>query len=132
MSASVGAWTPCSSLLTRVKCHPRAAASARPVSPASRRSSRRRTPSASCACLAELDGLVVMVRNRVLPHGVERPAAQLEVGGVGRAEPVNGQAVSGVEQEDDQPVIEEVEVVARHPDGGHESPWYPADVLAGG
>src|SRR6266536_4989170 len=98
MSASVGAWTPCSSLLTRVKCHPRAAASARPVIPASLRSSRRRTPSASCACLTELDGFVFTVWDRQIPRGFEGRPAELDIGGLGRSNPVDGQSIARVEQ----------------------------------
>ena len=57
MSVSVGACVPFSILLTRVKCWPVAAASARAVRPASLRTSRMRAPSAFFASLAELAGL---------------------------------------------------------------------------
>jgi hypothetical protein len=76
MSSSSGTWTPCSILLTRVKRCLVAAASARPDRPASLRISRIRVPSASRACLAALDEVIVTVRYRQLPNRIERPPAQ--------------------------------------------------------
>src|SRR5213078_1291736 len=130
MSRSLGGCTPCSILLTRVKCWPVAAASARAVKPASLRSSRNRMPRASWACLAALYGLVFTVWNGKAPHGFERRAAELEVGRVSGGDPVDRQAVAGVEQEDSQAVVEQVEVVAGEADRRHEPARYPPDVLA--
>src|SRR6266508_32195 len=132
MSSSDGDCTPCSILLTRVKCCPVAAASARPVRPAALRSSRSRTPSACCASFAELDGLVFTVRDRQSPGGVECRCAESNVGGVCRGDAVRRQTVAGVREEHDQAVVEQIEVVAGKGDRRHQSPRHPTNVFAGG
>src|SRR6266536_1929196 len=116
ISPSAGGCTPCSILLTRVKCCPVAVARARPVSPASLRSSRRRTPRASWACLAVLYGFVFTVWDGQPPDGIEGRATQPDVGRVGGDYPVNGCAVARIEQKDNESVVEQVEVVARNSD----------------
>src|SRR5882724_1172118 len=98
-SLSEGGCTPCSILLTRVKCWPVAAARTRPERPASLRISRSRAPSASWACRAELDGGVLTVRYRQVPHGLERRPAQPQVSGLIRLEHADPQAVPRVQQE---------------------------------
>src|SRR5258708_23280484 len=112
MSESLGLCTPCSILLTRVKCWPVTAASARADRPASLRSSLRRAPSSSCACRAALDGTVLTMGYGQLPYSLEGFAAKPDVGGFGRGELACGQPVPGVGQEDYQAAIEQVEVVS--------------------
>src|SRR4051794_5101952 len=73
MFVSVGAWRPCSMRLMRVKCCPVAAARACPVSPAVRRSWRRRAPSSLRAWVTELLGAVVIAHEiRVRLGGISR------------------------------------------------------------
>ncbi len=76
MSESVGACVPFSILLTRVKCCPVAAASARAVRPASLRTSRMRAPSAFFASLADLAA-------PAYPGAAAYPAELAEPGGLG-------------------------------------------------
>src|SRR6266568_1474328 len=131
MSLSLGAWTPCSILLTRVKCWPVAAASALADRPASWRSSRSRAPSASRACLAELEGVILTVWYGELPHGVERRSAELDVCRVGGCELARVQAVPGIGEEDHEEIVYQVEVISGDRDGGHEPAGHPPDVLPG-
>src|SRR5258708_8654050 len=90
MSESLGLCTPCSILLTRVKCWPVPASSARAASPASLRSSLRRAPSSSCACRAALDGTVLTMGYGQLPYSLEGFAAKPDVGSLGRGELARG------------------------------------------
>src|SRR5690242_14906980 len=77
MLRSVGACTPCSIRLTRVKCWPVAEARAWPVNPAARRSCRSRTPSSLRAWATELLGSVLTGRDAQVPHRLERLPAGL-------------------------------------------------------
>src|SRR5436309_9300591 len=86
MPAADGTARPCSILETFEPCRPISRPSSRAVSPASIRSSLRRPPSAWRPCWTLDDGddtkdgsarPVVLVRNRALPHRLERGATEL-------------------------------------------------------
>ena len=67
--------------LTLVKCQPQSSARARPVRLPSLRISRRRTPSASRACLTGVDtlrGLVLVMRRGDRPRGLEGRLATMD------------------------------------------------------
>src|ERR1700722_17350015 len=106
MSWSAGLCTPCSILLTRVKCWPVTVARSRPDRPASLRTSRRRAPSASLACRAALIGAILTMRHGKLPDGLERRPAELDVRRVTGGELARVQPVPGVGQEHCEAVVE--------------------------
>src|SRR3954465_13872951 len=112
MFVSVGAWRPCSMRLIRVKCCPVAAARACPVSPAARRSWRRRAPSSRRAWVTELLGSVVTGGGGQVPDRLEGvPTGVHDVGVTGGLEGGVG-AGAGVVQEQCEGVVEDVEVAA--------------------
>src|SRR5271165_4137044 len=85
MSSSDGPREPFSILLTLVKCQPMAAERARPERRASLRISRSRAPRASRACwtgVVNSGGVVLAVRNRDRPRGLEGGHAIIDQPGV--------------------------------------------------
>ena len=67
----------------------------------------RRAPSSSSACLAELEGTVLTVRDGQLPYGLEGRLAQLDIGALVGEELARIHTVAGVGQEHQSPGIEE-------------------------
>lgn len=70
------------------------------------------------------------MRDSKLPYRFERGPAQLDVVWIRRSHEIYIETISRIVEEYHQAVVEQIVIIARNSNGGHQSTWYPATALA--